>query len=184
MREIDVEQTKGRCDEIQAYLKYYEELGAPLVAEYSSDLDEKVTNIRGYMQQIREYNLDFDVTSLQKIVIDLSSCIYYTTEKLEKLRLMSDMSKIKYKNVYNNAYLDKQAGAKLEDRKYTADQLRAIAEEEALEDNLVNFIYERASAVLASKLDAAREVLKACSKCLSAQIQSMSTFGAASRYDR
>ena len=65
------------------------------------------------------------------------------------------MSKIKYKDSYNEIYTSKQSAAKQEDRKYTAEQLRAIAEKESIEENLINFIYTRAASVLKGKIDAA-----------------------------
>ena len=173
---IDSEKLKSKYDNIKSYLDYYRVLGSPLVEEYSKDLDSKVESVRTYLDNIRKYDLDFDVLSLQKIVIDLSSTIYYTTSRLEQVNLLADMSKVSYKDKYNEAYTSKQGAMKLEDRKYTADQLRALADQEAIEEELVHFIYEHAAAVLKSKIDSANELLKACSKSLSAQIQSMQSF--------
>ena len=173
---IDSEKLKSKYDNIKSYLDYYHVLGAPLVEEYSKDLDSKVESIRTYLENIRKYDLDFDVLSLQKIVIDLSSTIYYTTSRLEQVNLLADMSKVSYKDKYNEAYTSKQGAAKVDQRKYTADQLRALADQESIEEELVHFIYEHAAAVLKSKIDSANELLKACSKSLSAQIQSMQSF--------
>lgn len=173
---IDSEKLKSKYDNIKSYLDYYHILGSPLVEEYSKDLDSKVESVRTYLDNIRKYDLDFDVLSLQKIVIDLSSTIYYTTSRLEQVNLLADMSKVSYKDKYNEAYTSKQGAMKLEDRKYTADQLRALADQEAIEEELVHFIYEHAAAVLKSKIDSANELLKACSKSLSASIQSMQSF--------
>ena len=70
----------------------------------------------------------------------------------------------------------KQGAATLESRKYTADQLRAMADTDALEENIINFIYAHAASVLKTKIDAAYELLKAVSKCLSAEIQNTQMF--------
>ena len=171
------EDTLGvKYNDIKSYLEYYNKLGQPLVEEYSKDLDSKVNDVRNYLENIRKYDLDFDVLSLQKIVIDLSSTIYYTTSRLEQVNLLADMSKVSYKDKYNEAYTSKQGAAKVDQRKYTADQLRALADQESIEEELIHFIYDHAAAVLKSKIDAANELLKAVSKSLSAQIQSMQTF--------
>ena len=171
------EDTLGvKYNDIKSYLEYYNKLGQPLVEEYSKDLDSKVNDVRNYLENIRKYDLDFDVLSLQKIVIDLSSTIYYTTSRLEQVNLLADMSKVSYKDKYNEAYTSKQGAAKVDQRKYTADQLRALADQESIEEELIHFIYDHAAAVLKSKIDAANELLKACSKSLSAQIQSMQSF--------
>ena len=161
---------------VKSYLDYYNTLGKPLVEEYSKDLDSKVNDVKNYLDNIRKFDLDFDILSLQKIVIDLSSTIYYTTSRLEQVNLLADMSKVSYKDRYNEAYTSKQGAMKLEDRKYTAEQLRALADQEAIEEELINFIYTHAAAVLKSKIDAANELLKAVSKSLSAQIQTMQSF--------
>lgn len=177
MLSVSDENLNLKNEDLKSYLEYYNRLGKPLVEDYTSELDEKVNSVKTYLNQIKEYDLQFDVLSLQKIVIDLSSTIYFTQERVEKLGLLEDLSKIQYKKTYNDAYMAKQGAATLEARKYTADQLRAIADIEALEDNIINFIYSHATSVLKSKIDAAFELLKAVSKCLSAEIQSMQTFG-------
>ena len=175
---INIDDTKlsSEYNKIKGYLNYYEQYGLPLVEEYSKDLDEKVDGIHAYLNQCREYNLDLDVPSLQRIVIDLSATIYYTSSRLEQVEILADMAKISYKDKYNEAYTSKQGAAKIEDRKYTSEQLRALAEQEAIEQELTHFIYEHCAEILKSKVDAANELLKACSKALSAAIQEMSTF--------
>ena len=179
---MDLQSLDSKYQEVKSYLDYYDMYGQPIVDEYSEDLDNKVKAVTTYLNNIREFNLDFDVPSLQKIVIDLSSTIYYTQDKFEKLNLLADMSKIKYKDAYNEAYTSKQAAAKQEDRKYTGEQLRALAEQETLEENLINFIYTRAASVIKGKIDAAYELLKAASKSLSAEIQAMQTYQISSKY--
>ena len=44
-----------------------------LYTKDTADLDTKVKDINTYLYNIREMNLDFDVVSLQRIVMDLSS---------------------------------------------------------------------------------------------------------------
>ena len=179
---MEIQSLDSKYQEVKSYLEYYDIYGQPLVDEYAEDLDKKVSAVQTYLSQIREYNLDFDVPSLQKICIDLSSTLYYAQDRLEKLNLLADMSKIKFKDAYNEAYTSKQSAAKQEERKYTAEQLRAIAEQETLEENLINFIYTRASSVLKGKIDAAYELLKSCSKALSAEIQSMQTYQISNKF--
>jgi len=182
MVEFDLDKLKEQSDELVDNLKYYELYGKPIVDEYSAELDEKVQAIRNYINQIREYDLSFDVPSLQKICLDLSSTIYFTNDKLERLSLLEDMSNIKYKDKYNEAYTRRQGASTQENRKYTSEQLRSIAEQEALSERLINFIYTHAAKVLQGKIDSAYELLKSCSKSLSAEIQSMQTYGVGNKY--
>lgn len=182
MIEIDDEKLKKEYNKVKGYLSYYEQYGAPLVKEYSRDLDNKVEGIHTYLNQCREYNLDLDVPSLQRIVIDLSATIYYTSSRLEQVEILADMAKISYKDKYNEAYTSRQGRAKLEDRKYTSEQLRALADQESIEQELTHFIYDHCAAVFKSKIDAANELLKACSKALSAAIQEMSTYQVSNKF--
>ena len=173
MIKIDKSKPGVEYNKIKSYLEYYEEYGAPLVEEYSRDLDEKVNSITSYLNQCRTYNLDFDVVSLQRIVIDLSSTIYYTSSRLEQVEILADMAKISYKDRYNEAYTSKQGASRQEERRYTSDQLKALADQEAIEEELVHFIYQHCASILQAKVDAANELLKSCSKSLSACIESM-----------
>ena len=177
MLDIDTNKLGTEYTKVKGYLSYYREYGEPLVKEYSSTLDEKVDSITNYLNQCREYNLDFDVPSLQRICIDLSSTIYYTSSRLQQVELLADMAKISYKDKYNEIYTSRQSGAKQEDRKYTGEQLRALAEAGAIEEELVHFIYSHAADIIKAKIDAANELLRSCSKSLSAEITSMQQFG-------
>lgn len=182
MNSISIENLNKLSEEVKTNLEIFDAIGQPLVDEYCQDLDSKVSDVRNYLNAIREYNLEFDVLSLQKIVIDLSSCIYYTSDKYEKLSLLENMAKVKAKDKYNQVYLANQGKAKLEDRVYTKDQLKSLAEQESLEEELIHFIYEHAAAIIKSKLEAAEELLKATSKSLSGEIQKMSAYGVSNKY--
>jgi len=169
--------------ELQSNLELYKKLGEPIVVEYTKDLDEKIAKIRTYMNSCKEYNLDFDVVSLQQMCIDLSTTIYYTSANLEKIGLLEDLANIKFKDSYNTAYTTKQGAELQANRKYTAEQLRAIAEQEALEERLIQFIYSHSASIIKSKLESAQEVLKVISKSLSAEIQAMSTYQYSNKYN-
>lgn len=173
---INEEELSSKSEELKSNLKYYDTLGKPIVDEYSKELDEKVAAIKTYLDNIRKYNLDFDVLSLQKMLVDLSTTIYYTNDKLEKLGLLEDMSGIKYKDKFNDSYLTKQ-GNTAPGVKYTVEQLKAYADQEALSEKLLNFIYSHSARIIKAKIDSANELLKAISKILSSKITEMQTIG-------
>ena len=176
--QINQEDLHSHSQELNDNMKYFEEIGRPLLEEYSKDLDEKVAAVKGYLDQCRAYNLDFDMVSIQKALLDLTTTIFFTSEKLEKVGWLEDVSKLQYQSTYNNAYLEKQGSevAGGAGGKFSVQQLRAYADQVALSDNVLNFIYSRCSKILKDKVDQANEVAKALSKILSAQIQSMQTF--------
>ena len=88
---IDDRELIIQSEQLKNNLDYYNKLGKPVVDEYSKDLDEKVNSIKNYLDQIRSYNLDFDIPSLQRMLVDLSTTIYYTNDCLEKLGLLEDI---------------------------------------------------------------------------------------------
>lgn len=181
---IDDRELIIQSEQLKNNLDYYNKLGKPVVDEYSKDLDEKVNSIKNYLNQIRSYNLDFDIPSLQRMLVDLSTTIYYTNDRLEKLGLLEDMSKLKYKDRYNEAYLSKQGTTTVADKKYTVEQLKAYADNEALSENLINFIYSHAASTLKSKIDSANELLKALSKILSSEIAQLQVYGVSGKYQK
>ena len=58
---IDDRELIIQSEQLKNNLDYYNKLGKPVVDEYSKDLDEKVNSIKNYLDQIRSYNLDFDI---------------------------------------------------------------------------------------------------------------------------
>ena len=173
--QINHEDLIAHSNELNSNMQYFESIGRPLLNEYSKDLDEKVASVKTYLDRVREYNLDFDMPSIQRALLDLTTTIFFTTEKLEKIGWLEDVSKLQYQTTYNNAYLERQ-GDYAAGEKYTVQQLKAYADQTALSDNVLNFIYSRCSKILKDKVDQANDVAKALSKILSAQIQSMQTF--------
>ena len=181
MEQIDNEKLVEKLNSLTSYEEYYMLYGEPHVIDAVGDLDSKVDKIMAYMKQVRDMDLDFDAPSLQRIVLELSTSIYYTEAKLAKLKQLADMSKIAYTTAYNDQYLNKQ-GMHDAGTKYSVQQLKSFAENAAIEDNLINIIFNRATNVVENKLDAARDLLKAASKSLSCAIASMQTFGQSSKY--
>ena len=176
--QINHEDLIAHSEELNSNMQYFESIGRPLLIEYSKELDEKVAAVKSYLDRVREYNLDFDMPSVQRALLDLTTTIFFTTEKLEKIGWLEDVSKLQYQTTYNNAYLSKQGeeAAGGAGGKFTVQQLRAHADQEALSDNVLNFIYARCSKILKDKVDQANDVAKALSKILSAQITSMQVF--------
>lgn len=176
--EINHEDLLKHSEELNSNMRYFEEIGRPLLEEYSKDLDAKVSAVRSYLDRIKEFNLDFDMPSIQRALLDLTTTIFFTTEKLERIGWLEDVSKLQYQTTYNNAYLEKQGteAAGGAGGKFTVQQLKAYADQKALSDNVLNFIYSRCSKILKDKVDQANDVAKALSKILSAEIQSMQMF--------
>ena len=166
INEVDI---TNKNIELSSNISYFDKIGKPILDEYSKELDEKVIAIRTYLDNVRKYDLDFDIPSLQKALLDLTSTIFFTNAKLEQLGVLEDVSKLQYQTTYNNAYLEKQ-GSYEAGTKYSVQQLKAYADQEALSDNILNSIYSHCSKILKAKIDSANEVSKALSKILSSRM--------------
>ena len=182
--QINHEDLLKHSEELNDNMKYFEEIGKPLLEEYSKDLDEKVSAVKTYLSRIKEFNLSFDLPSVQRALLDLTTTIFFTTEKLERIGWLEDVSKLQYQTTYNNAYLEKQGSevAGGAGGKYTVQQLKAYADQAALSDNVLNFIYSRCSKILKDKVDQANDVAKALSKILTSINNEMQTFNYNSKH--
>ena len=122
--QINHEDLLKHSEELNYNMRYFEEIGRPLLEEYSKDLDEKVSAVKNYLNRVKEFNLDFDMPSVQRALLDLTTTIFFTTEKLERIGWLEDVSKLQYQTTYNNAYLEKQGNYDA-GTKYTVQQLKA-----------------------------------------------------------
>ena len=100
INEVDI---TNKNIELSSNISYFDKIGKPILDEYSKELDEKVTAIRTYLDNVRKYDIDFDIPSLQKALLDLTSTIFFTNAKLEQLGVLEDVSKLQYQTTYNNA---------------------------------------------------------------------------------
>lgn len=166
INEVDI---TNKNIELASNIEYFDKIGKPILDEYSKDLDEKVSAIRTYLNNVRQYDLDFDIPSLEKALLDLTSTIFFANAKLEQLGVLEDVSKLQYQATYNQAYLDKQ-GSYEAGTKFSVQQLKSYADQEALTDNILNSIYAHCSKILKAKIDSANEVSKALSKILSSRM--------------
>lgn len=181
MRLIDPTKMSQVNKEIDSYEQYYLTIGRPLVDEAVGELDKIVSDIKNYLNRCRQLDLEFDSNSLQRMVMDISSCMYYTREKMSKVQLDADVAEMNYKNAVNEAYLRKQ-GQHDAGTKYSVKQLMAFAETEALEESVINFVYNQAVKEINSKLEDADNIYKACSKSLSAVMNDTKLFNSSERY--
>jgi hypothetical protein len=82
---IDVNDLMKHSEELNSNMAYFESIGRPLLEMYSKDLDEKVEGVKTYLNRVKELNLEFDPPSIQRALLDLTTTIFFTTEKLEKI---------------------------------------------------------------------------------------------------
>lgn len=110
---------------------------------------------------------DPSISVFEKYHLELSNCLYFMQERLEKLGSLDYLSKTKYKEVYNQAYLDNQLPDTTSNKKKTVNELVALSEEASKSEAITNDIYARAYKVLKNKIDAANTMISTISKSIS-----------------
>lgn len=150
-------------DETDKNVKYFEDITQKVINSYSESMDIIMNNI--YTDIIRQDNPSIEV--LEKYFLELSHCIYYMGEKLERLGIYNSMSKSAYKEVYNKAYLGNQQKDSEKKNKTTVAENQAVAENASIYEGAVNDIYDRAYKILKNKIDAAQTMVSTLSKSIS-----------------
>jgi hypothetical protein len=110
--------------------------------------------------------------NIEKYIFELGNLLYFLGDRLEKMGIRDDVSKIAAKEVYNNAYTNALMSSTVDGKgKKTVAELTATAEEEAKYDTIMNCIYSRAYKQIKYKIDAGYEMLSSLKKILSRRMQ-------------
>jgi len=170
--DVEFEQVKTCMEETEKDYELYASISDEVIGRYTKPLDDIM---KGIYQEIVLVT-DPPVLTLEKYHLELSNCLYFMGEKLEKLGAMDYLSKAKYKEVYNQAYLDAQVPNPEvnKEKKKTVAELQAISEESAKTEAVTNDIYSRAYKVLKSRIDAAGTMINTLSKSISRRMNEMS----------
>ena len=141
----------------------YASVANDVITRYTKSLDDVMEGIYNEIILVS----DPSISTLEKYHLELSNCLYFMQERLERLGSLDYLSKTKYKEVYNQAYLDSQLPDATSNKKKTVNELVAISEEASKSEALTNDIYARAYKVLKNKIDAANTMISTLSKSIS-----------------
>jgi len=136
-------------------------------------VDNQTRNLDNLMVNIYEDIISVEepaTSSIEKYFLELSNCLYFLGERLEKVGLYDDLSKAQAKEKYNNAYMDcvNPTDSK---KKVTVAEAQTSAENSAVYENMVSTIYARSYKIFKYKIDAAQTMLSSLSKMLSKRMQ-------------
>lgn len=151
---------------------YFNSVYLDIITKYAGDLDNLMNWIYA---SIIQPDIPADAELLEKAFLELSNCVYFTYENLERVGIFDTLSKASYKEVYNDAYInniDKDAEKR---NKKTVAELTAIAESESQYESILNDIYSAAYSVIKNKITAAQTMIATLSKIMSRRMQEQST---------
>lgn len=160
---------KEKLDSLSGVLEedvlYFNSIVDKTVESYTKSLDDIMEEVHTHVVSVDEPSTDV----IEKYFLELSNCIYFISTRLEKVGIYESLSKIMLKSDYNNNYLNPV----LDKAKPTVAELTAYAEQETLENQVLNEIYARAYKIIKGKIDAASTMISSLSKSLSRRMQEM-----------
>ena len=168
LNNVDTNNVEKLMKETTENVMYFERITRDVVDTYSQDLDF----IMGDIYKDIVCKDQPPINTLEKYFLELSNCLYYMGDKLERLGVYDVMSKNAYKEVYNKKYLGLTDIGDTK-KKPTVAELTAIAENEAQYENIINDVYSKAYKIVKNKVDAATTMLNSISKIISKRMAEM-----------
>ena len=160
--QISIEEIEKVVAETEDNLAIYSTISDEVIKRYTKELDDVMQAVYTDIISVP----DPSISVFEKYHLELSNCLYFMQERLEKLGSLDYLSKTKYKEVYNQAYLDNQL-PDTTSKKKTVNELVALSEEASKSEAITNDIYARAYKVLKNKIDAANTMISTISKSIS-----------------
>lgn len=161
--QISLEEIEKVVSETEDNLAIYSTISEEVIKRYTKELDDVMQAVYTDIISVP----DPSISVFEKYHLELSNCLYFMQERLEKLGSLDYLSKTKYKEVYNQAYLDNQLSDTNSNKKKTVNELVALSEEASKSEAITNDIYARAYKVLKNKIDAANTMISTISKSIS-----------------
>ena len=149
--ELNFDMIQSINTEIEDDSKWFGDLITKIVDEQTTELNAIMESINKNI--IKEEYPTIDV--LEKHFLELSNCLYFMQVKSEKFGIYDTVSKLHYKEVYNDAYLNATEKTPDKKNKLTVAELTAIAESTAKYESVLNDVYNRAYKIIKNRISAA-----------------------------
>lgn len=142
-----------------------EDVAKPILDSYCGELDNLVNdfNLAAVVNEADDFQLE-------NFLFKFGVAIYALGSKLESVGLKEDISKILYKEKYNEAYLSNK-GFGDDKKKPTVAELTSLAEQESKHEIVVNMIYDRVYSEMKTKLSSAIELVNSIRKIITRRMQ-------------
>lgn len=139
-----------------------------VITEYSADLDSLMKDLNVAVTQPEAISTDL----IERYYAELTTLVYFMCERIEKLNVLSDLSKAKLKEAYNSLYI-KVCGEKDERGKSirTINENTALAEDGSKYEATLNIVYDQAYRTLKMKVDMAMEMVSTLKHILKRRAQ-------------
>lgn len=154
--------------ELQENSTIINNLVSNVISEYSADLDSLMSDLHAAVTQQDAASTDL----LERYYAELSTMTYFMCERIEKLNILSDLSRAKLKEAYNDMYI-KVCAEKDEKGKSirTINENTALAEDGSKYESTLNIVYDQAYKTLKMKVDMAMEMVSTLKHILKRRTQ-------------
>lgn len=170
---LDKNKIDEKVAEVEDNMTYFNSVFEKVVDGYTRSLDEIMAEIHDEI-----VSKDYPSTDvLEKYLLKLSNCIYFISERAEKLGIYDALTKTAFKETYNNIYLENQSSnvGVVGGKKPTVAESTAIAENGSVYEATINDLYNRVYKTVKAKLDSANTMLSSISKLISRRMNEMQT---------
>ena len=157
---LDKNKIDEKITEVEDNMSYFNSVFEKVVDGYTRSLDEIMAEIDDEI-----VTKDYPSTDvLEKYLLKLSNCIYFISERAEKLGIYDALTKTAFKETYNNIYLENQSSnvGVVGGKKPTVAESTAIAENGSVYEATINDLYNRVYKTVKAKLDSAEENISDC----------------------
>ena len=175
---ISREKLEELINKTEGDINFVEEVSDKIVKEKTEELDTLMHDI--YNEVVNVENLVDEI--IEKHFLKLTNAVYFISAKCEMLGFYDDMSKTNSKLAYNEAYFNTKAKQALQGNKPTVSDLQLQAENDSINEAVLNLIYSRSFKIIKVKLDAANEMIKTLSKILTSRISDKSLDSGNAKY--
>ena len=171
LTDLDTSKVVEQINAVEDNMSYFNSVFEKVLDSYTHSLDEIMAEIDDEV-----VNKDYPSTDvLEKYLLKLSNCIYFLSERAEKLGIYDALTKTAFKETYNTIYLDSQSPTSYGPgvKKPTVAESTAIAENGSVYEATINDLYNRVYKTVKAKLDSANTMLSSISKLISRRMNEM-----------
>lgn len=167
LNNIDKQKVTDLLNQTEENVTYFRNVTDQVVESYTKPLDDIMKAIYNDIVIVEDPPLQV----LEKYFLELTNTLYFVSENYEKLGIYKSLSDAAYKEVYDRKYLD-EASDKGTDRKSkkTVAEITSIANSAAIYESATANIYERAYAIVKTKLSNAQTMVSTLSKIISSRM--------------
>ena len=152
---------------IESYIEQIKEYSSNIISKYTQTLDDIMRDIKNEI--IDKDNIDENL--LNHYFLSLTNALYFIGSQVEEVGFYDDVSKLNYKLAYNDAFIKNKSQDIGNSKKQTNTDNQIAAENNSIEEQVMNLIYSRSYKIIKTKIDSGYEMVRTLSKIISSRQQ-------------